>query len=52
MTVNTITIVLNAIKSSVHRLVTAMYVNYAINAPEDVFYFSFHITRVRASMFA
>ena len=30
MTVNTIMILLPVIKSSVHRLVTAMYVNYAL----------------------
>ena len=46
MTVNTITIVLTVIKSSVHRLVTAMCVNYAPNSLQCTRkdYFNFQVT--------
>ena len=45
-TVNTITIVLTVIESSVRRLVTAMCVNYATNSLQCTRkdYFSFQVT--------
>ena len=46
MTVNTITIVLTVIESSVRRLVTAMCINYATSSLQCTrkYYFSFQVT--------